>query len=349
MADLLTKLAYQTLQQGKGAFGVANKQLTTNLLNFFNPDRPRPKTEPLPPQSLVLLQQRFAQLMELDWLDAEAGIYPTDLLFDSPWWDFLRYYPDFLLDLPKSWARSQNKQYQDFDPKLKTEHYPRYYLQNFHHQTDGYLSEQSANLYDLQVELLFNGAGDPMRRRILPPLKTHLADSPSPARILDVACGTGRTLRMIRGMLREVSLFGVDLSAAYLRKANQLLSELPGELPQLLQANAEALPYVAQYFDAVTSVFLFHELPASVRQTIIEECFRVLKPGGIFLICDSIQEGDTPEFAANLKNFPVLFHEPYYRHYITDDLEGRLTQAGFGKVETQIHFMSKYWIAHKSE
>ncbi|NEO83978.1 MAG: class I SAM-dependent methyltransferase [Spirulina sp. SIO3F2] len=348
MVDLLAKLAYQTLQQGKGAFGVANKQLTTNLLNFFNPARPRPKTEPLSPQSLVLLQQRFAQLMELDWLDAEAGIYPTDLLFDSPWGDFLRYYPDFLLDLPNSWARSQNKQYQDFAPNLKTEGYPRYYLQNFHHQTDGYLSEQSANLYDLQVELLFNGAADPMRRRVLPPLKAHLTQATQPTRILDVACGTGRTLRMIRGMLSEAALFGIDLSAAYLRKANQLLSELPGELPQLVQANAEEIPYVAHYFDAITSVFLFHELPAGVRQTVIEECCRVLKPGGIFIICDSIQEGDTPEFSANLKNFPVLFHEPYYRHYITDDIEGHLTQAGFGEIEIQIHFMSKYWIAKKS-
>ena len=44
-----------------------------------------------------------------------------------------------------------------------------YYLQNFHYQTDGYLSDLSANLYDLQVEILFNGAADAMRRRIITP------------------------------------------------------------------------------------------------------------------------------------------------------------------------------------
>ena len=73
------------------------------------------------------------------------------------------------------------------------------------------------------------------------------------------------------------------MSPTYLRKANELLSQIPGELPQLLQANAEELPYVDDYFHAVTSVFLFHELPASVRQTVIEQCFRVTKPGGVLL------------------------------------------------------------------
>ena len=38
--------------------------------------------------------------------------------------------------------------------------YPDYYLRNFHYQTDGYLSEHSAALYDFQVEVLFNGGAD---------------------------------------------------------------------------------------------------------------------------------------------------------------------------------------------
>ena len=32
--------------------------------------------------------------------------------------------------------------------------------------------------------------------------------------------------------------------------------------------------------DAVTSIFLFHELPPKVRRTVFRECARVLKPGG---------------------------------------------------------------------
>ena len=96
---------------------------------------------------------------------------------------------------------------------------------------------------------------------------------------------------------------------AYLRKANQLLSEISGELPQLLRANAEALPYLDNHFHAVTSVFLFHELPGQARQQVIDEAFRVIQPGGTFVICDSMQATDSPDFKVMMENFPAIFHE----------------------------------------
>jgi hypothetical protein len=56
---------------------------------------------------------------------------------------------------------------------------------------------------------------------------------------------------------------------------------------------------------------------------------------------------DSPEMMPAMENFSVMFHEPYYRNYITDDLVERLEKAGFQDIATQNHFMSKYWIAHK--
>jgi ubiquinone/menaquinone biosynthesis C-methylase UbiE len=351
MSDTLTKLTYQTFQQGKSLFGLTHKTLSAQLLNLIHPPVNELKTQPIEPKILGEIHKRLNQILETDWQDAERGVYPTTLLFDNPWEDFFRYYPVVCLDLPKIWERANNKRYQDFSPEVSTEGYPSYYVQNFHHQTDGYLSDLSANLYDLQVEILFNGSADAMRRRILAPLKQGLKAFDSvPAkqiRVLDVASGTGRTLRFIRGTLPQASLFGTDLSPAYLRKANQLLSEIPGELPQLMQANAEELPYRDNYFHAVTSVFLFHELPPEARQRVIDQCFRVTQPGGVFIICDSVQAIDSPELMPLMENFPAMFHEPYYRHYTTDDLVERLETAGFRNITTQNHFMSKYWIAHK--
>lgn len=350
MSDTLTKLAYQTFQQGKGIFGLAHKALSTELLKLMYPGSEE-KLKPLHPEILQKMQQRLSTLMEADWKDAQRGVYPASLLFDNPWEDFFRYYPVVVLETPRIKERSIQKKHQDFSPEIDTIGYPSYYLQNFHHQTDGYLSDMSANLYDLQVEILFNGSADAMRRRILAPLKEGLkafsATPPQQLKVLDVACGTGRTLRFIRATLPQASLFGTDLSPAYLRKANQLLTQIPGELPQLLQANAEELPYLDNYFHTVTSVFLFHELPAAARQNVIDECFRVTKPGGTFIICDSIQMSDSPDFMAMMENFPTLFHEPYYRHYTTDKLEERLEKAGFTNISTQVHLVSKYWIAQK--
>lgn len=350
MSDTLTKLTYQTFQQSKNYFGLAHKLLSSRLKNIISSSEHR-EIQPIPNEVLLKAQQKLNNLLEVDWEDTERDVYPKSLLFDNPWEDFFRYYPLVWLDLPQIWERTQHKRYQEFTQDIDINGYPSYYVQNFHHQTNGYLSDLSANLYDLQVEILFGGSADPMRRRILAPLKEGLevfSDVlPRQIRILDVACGTGRTLKLIRAALPKASLFGTDLSPAYLRKANELLSQIPGELPQLLQANAEELPYLDNYFHAVTSVFLFHELPAAARQQVIEQSYRVTKPGGTFIICDSIQMSDSPEMESLMENFQETFHEPYYKHYTIDNLVERLEKAGFENIDIQVHFMSKYFIARK--
>ena len=347
----LAKLVYEMSQQGKAVFSLAHKNFAMRIGRTLNllPDL---GTQSIPAElSDQILQSRDALLAQ-DWYDAEVGIYPMSLLLDSPWQDFIAYYPMMWVDMTTSvWALIRERQHQKFSESVDTEGYPHYYLQNFHNQTDGYLSDLSANLYDLQVEILFNGIAEPMRRRILAPLKaglnyfSHIPQGQR--RVLDIACGTGRTLRSIRFTLPKALLHGVDLSAAYLRKANELLSELEGELPQLLQANGEELPYVDEYFQGVTCVFTFHELPPTARQNVIAEAYRVLQPGGIFIICDSVQAIDMPEFIPLMENFPLMFHEPYYKHYIQDDLVKRLQSVGFTDVQTENHCMSKYWIAIK--
>jgi len=356
--DSLTQFAYQTLQQGKAAFGMAHKTLSTRALKAAAPlglvaAPPASYTNgSISPEVIQQMWGRYDALLKTDWEDAERGIYPRSLLFDDPWQDFARYYPALCLDIPQIWNRAQRKEVRDFSSNIDTAGLPNYYTQNFHHQTDGYLSERSAQIYDLQVEILFNGAADAMRRRVLAPLKSGLQaafqeEIPQDLKILDVACGTGRTLRMIRGMLPKVKLYGVDLSEAYLRKANQLLSELPGELPQLAQSAGETLPYLDDYFHALTCVFLFHELPAPIRQQVINEAFRVVKPGGTFVICDSVQVNDSPDLIALMEGFSETFHEPFYRNYIQDNLADRLTEAGFTEITEHVHFMSKYVVGKK--
>ncbi len=351
MPDTLTKLAYQAFQDGKNYFGLGHKAIATQLRQWLRPNI-QFKLAPIEPGFLEDISRRRDALLEADWKDAEAGVYPTSLLFDNPWADFLQYYPAIWLDLPSIWDRVEEENVQSFDGDIDTTRFPRYYLQNFHYQTNGYLSDLSANLYDTQVELLFGGTADPMRRRILAPLKQALSALTPPAgdalKVLDVACGTGRTLKMLREVFPQVSLFGLDLSPAYLRKANQTLSASPGTLPQLAQGKGEDMPYRDNYFDALTCVFLFHELPGPVRQQVIDEAFRVTKPGGTFVICDSIQMIDTPELEPMMINFPALFHEPYYRDYTYDDLTQRLEKAGFTDISTEVHFVSKYWVAHKA-
>ncbi len=188
MPDTLTKLTYQTFQQGKNYFGLAHKILSAQVMNLVSPSGRN--TKPIPTEVLQKIQQRLDNLLEVDWQDAEKGIYPQSLLFDNPWEEFFLYYPAVWLDFPQIWERSKQKKYQDFSPEIDTSGYPSYYLQNFHHQTDGYLSDFSANVYDLQVELLFGGTsakffnpcfkGARIRRRIgsaVPPNRSSTCKS----------------------------------------------------------------------------------------------------------------------------------------------------------------------------
>lgn len=345
----LLKNAYETWQQTKAGFSLAHKNFSTEIKKVFFPNNAI-QYKAITPKTFQTLQARFQTIIEEDWRDAQRGIYPVSLLFDADWPEFLQSYVNLWLDYPQTWTRMQKQKPQDFATDVNLESYPQYYRRNFHYQTDGYLSDYSANIYDLQVDILFNGIADAMRRRILKPLLERLKNinKNSDLRILDCGCGTGRTLKFLRATFPDVSLYGVDLSSAYLRKANQLLSQLPQELPQLIEGNIENLPYQDNYFQGISNVFLFHELPNPVRQKVIDESFRVLQSQGVFVICDSIQLSDSPELEAMMANFSIAFHEPFYNDYIRDDIESRLNDAGFKDIEVKTYGFSKYWIATKS-
>ena len=350
MPPLLAKLAYQTLQQGKSLAGIAHKELSTRLMKLMAPDA-MPQVKPLSPELIQRLWRSKADLEQLDWQDAEDGIYPESLLFDGPWLDYASHYPLIWLDLPSHWQRRTTRNVKDLPKDTNLEIYPKYYLQNFHHQTDGYLSDRSASLYDLQVEILFNGTADSMRRRVLAPLRRGLKHFHNRAeaslRVLDVATGTGRTLKQVRAAFPEVELIGLDLSSAYLRQANRWLNGQSRDLVQLVRGNGENLPFSNDGHQAVTCVFLLHELPASARQNVLNECWRVLEPGGVIVLADSIQLADSPEFKDVLEGFPRSFHEPYYMDYLRDDIQARLMMSGFEGITTESHFMTKIWSARK--
>jgi len=346
MRDIPAQFAYRSLQQGKSLFGVAHKQASTALMELVAPGASSP-TLAVGPELLRTLQARMDRLLERDWQESCEGLYPRDLLFDAPWGEWLLRYPMIWLDLPAIWSRRQRRDVRDLPRDVDGRFYPDYYLQNFHHQTDGYLSDRSAELYDLQVEILFNGTADAMRRRVLRPLLQALQGQERP-RILDVATGTGSTLNQIQAARPDASLVGLDLSEAYLRQAARRLNQRSGALPQLLQGNGEELPFRDASFDAVTCVFLLHELPAEARSAVLRECHRVLRPGGRLVLADSIQLADAPDCATVLENFRRVFHEPYYRHYMSDDLVARITGAGLQLQGAESWFMTRVWWADRS-
>jgi ubiquinone/menaquinone biosynthesis C-methylase UbiE len=307
-------------------------------------DLPRP-ARPTPDRARLLRDIR--SLFDEDWRNIETGVYalPHDLV-GSPARALLRSIR-FFRDVPRVAARRAAKDGFELREKSASGLYPPYYMQNFHFQTDGYLSAESAALYDFQVETLFSGAADAMRRQALVPLKAEIAGKDQRTlALLDLACGTGRFLSFVKDNYPRLPVAGLDLSADYLAEARALLARFHGV--DLFRANAEAVPLPDASQDVVSAIFLFHELPAPVRRKVAAEIARVLKPGGAALFIDSLQLGDAPDYDGLLELFPERFHEPYYRAYLSEDLPAVFGATGLKLEQSRTAFLSKLCVFRKA-
>jgi ubiquinone/menaquinone biosynthesis C-methylase UbiE len=250
-------------------------------------------------------------------------------------------------ELPAALRRRQHREAETAKSTGAAEGLPEYFTQDFHFQNGGYLSEDSAKLYDVQVETLFYGSANVMRRAGLRPIAEELRGRDQrKLGLLDVACGTGRFLRQLRLAFPALGLTGLDLSESYLAEANRYLRGL--RPATLINANAEAIPLGDASQDIVTAVFVYHELPDEVRRRVTAEIARVLRPGGQFVFVDSLQLGDRPGWDGVLEAFPVRFHEPYFRRYIGDDLDGMFSAAGLKHASNSLAFLSKMMARRKA-
>jgi ubiquinone/menaquinone biosynthesis C-methylase UbiE len=289
--------------------------------------------------------RRRDELHARDLANVEAGLYPRELLFDIPVGRYVRALPRLLRDTPRVVRRKKAGAFRDI-PTVDKQRYPAYYRRTFHWQTDGYFSDHSAEVYELGVELLFRGTADVMRRQIIPPVTraVQAAGGASRFRLLDVACGTGRTLHQLAVAHPDMQLYGIDLSPAYVRLARRRLADLEVALSV---ENAEALPFADAAFDAVTSVYLFHELPRNTRRAVAREMFRVVRPGGLVVLEDSAQPAESAEIASALRAFPTEFHEPFYDDYLEDDLAALLGEVGFAVESVEPHLVAKVVVARR--
>jgi ubiquinone/menaquinone biosynthesis C-methylase UbiE len=331
-----TRRAYRT-QQAAIRYGLLASHV---VLRTLAGERVEP-----PAEAIAALRREYERLLEQDLDNVERGLYPASLLFQLPLASYARRLPAFLLDLPRVWLRFRRRDFKDV-PEIEGRRFPAYFKRTFHWQTDGYLSEDSARRYDVSVEFLFMGCADVMRRQVIPPLARMAARRRgAPLRILDVGCGTGRTLVQIAAALPGHQYFGVDLSPFYLEEARGHLEEVPEV--SLVVENAEKLPYRDGYFDAVTSVYLLHELPRRARRAAVAEMARVLKPGGLLVLEDSAQYREARDLAVFLDAFSEEMHEPYYSDYVRDDVEELLAGAGLAVGATQRAWLSKVVTARK--
>jgi ubiquinone/menaquinone biosynthesis C-methylase UbiE len=305
----------------------------------------RPRTNAHVPDRMQIYAD-MATLLLQDLANIEAGLYPLPADHDASLLSLLLRSRDFFEDLPEIHRRRERGGRGEVLNEHTIGKRPDYYLQNFHFQSGGWMTEESAKRYDTQVEVIFNGTANAIRRQALPQLREVFAGRDQrQLKLLDVGCGTGRFLDQVKQVWPRLPCIGLDLSEPYIGHALQHLRRWA--VTSFLLANAEAIPVADASCDAVTSIFMFHELPPAVRRTVFRECARVLKPGGRFVLVDSVQRGDRPDYDGLLDLFPRNYHEPYYSTYITENFEEIGKASGLTYLRNFNAFVSKVMVFDK--
>jgi ubiquinone/menaquinone biosynthesis C-methylase UbiE len=175
-------------------------------------------------------------------------------------------------------------------------------------------------LYDPLVKLL---GGDRARRALLDQGLIRPGH-----RVLDIGCGTGTLVVLLKRLHPDVDVIGVDPDPKALARARRK-AERASVSVHLDQGFSGALPYADASVDRAFSSFMFHHLEAGEKEAMLREVRRVLKPGGVFSLLDF----GGPELGEN----GFLARLIHSTHHLRDNSEDRIlalmSQAGFTNPE----------------
>jgi ubiquinone/menaquinone biosynthesis C-methylase UbiE len=126
---------------------------------------------------------------------------------------------------------------------------------------------------------------DRVHGRVVRELRPLLRGVAAPV-VVDVGCGTGRLLSLLRSAFPAATLIGIDAAAGMIEVASGK-PELAGV--RLSVAKADALPLEDASCDVVVSTISFHHWDDQAAG--LREVARVLRPGGRVLVVDGFVRG----------------------------------------------------------
>lgn len=299
---------------------------------------------------VLSLRKRWADVLYPAFIDEarEAGLAPRDAaeaqamtkgLATYPWFSHMEriqqkmlwrlacdvvldYEPELLKQLDT--LPDQPKGSLRIDPDLEM---PQYYTDiDIHMQPGSFFSDDlSGFIYQFGARIVMLRDNDGFKFHKLF-AQTALPEIPNATRVVDMACGFGKSTRPLVNKYPTAEVIGIDLAAPGLRLAHQQ-AEADGVAIHYRHADAAYSGLEDASADIVTGTMFLHELPKEHILATVREAARLLKPGGSLHFLEFHPTGDL------LRDATVYEHaernnEPFFRDLFALDLVAYCSELG---------------------
>ncbi len=185
-------------------------------------------------------------------------------------------------------------------------------------------------------------------------------------KILDLGCGNGRLVGSLAELGYRLFYFGLDNSPNLLKQARKSFGFQYKQVKIVWQeGDIQNLPFADYSFSAAFAIASLHHLPTfSLRMKALQEVFRVLRPGGFFIMTNwnlftfsaFIKYDLFGQILGNLYqgfswgDFIIPWKDPqgkvqarrYYHSFTLREINKLLKKAGFEVLENRSIWLNKH-------
>ena len=280
------------------------------------------------------------------------------------WWSILKRFQQEMMwesvsssverQLPNLIKKAKNIQNQIgsliLDPNFQT---PAYMTEvDIHCMPGGYHTEIIENdlaagaVYDRGVHVYGRGwlgtlndhMGHSIIQNYLQPNYPHF----EPKKILDMGCAVGHSTLPYVDAYPNAEIHGIDIGSPMLHYGHAR-AEVLNKRVHFSQQNAEKTNYPDGFFDLIVSHILLHEIPAYAIENVMQECYRLLSPGGIMVHLDAPLYRHMDAYTAFISDWQTINNnEPFWGEMRELDLTAIVKKAGFSSEKVSENFIRKY-------
>ncbi|MCR4399208.1 MAG: methyltransferase domain-containing protein, partial [Firmicutes bacterium] len=157
--------------------------------------------------------------------------------------------------------------------------------------------------------------------------------------VLDIGCGAGREVIKVASRIGPEGLaYGLDMTDEMLRLAMENRRRAGAHNVVLLRGTMESIPLPAESVDAIISNCVINLSPDKAAAA--REMFRVLRPGGVLSVSDTVVDGIVPD---EDRRDPELWSECLSGAMTVDEYTSCLSAAGFSDVRVRVEKWIPVW------